>query len=119
MRKTIKDLDENDRPREKLIRHGADALTDEELLAIIISTGTKEKNVVELSREILDRFSYQELSEIEIAELTHISGIKNAKASSIVASLRFGKRIAQRVMEKEITKIEKSEDIYNLSLIHI
>lgn len=113
MRKTIKDLDENDRPREKLIRHGADALTDEELLAIIISTGTKEKNVVELSREILDRFSYQELSEIEIAELTHISGIKNAKASSIVASLRFGKRIAQRVMEKEITKIEKSEDIYN------
>lgn len=113
MRKTIKDLDENDRPREKLIRHGADALTDEELLAIIISTGTKDKNVVELSREILDRFSYQELSEIEIAELTHISGIKNAKASSIVASLRFGKRIAQRVMEKEITKIEKSEDIYN------
>ena len=113
MRKTIKDLDENDRPREKLIRHGADALTDEELLAIIISTGTKDKNVVELSKEILDSFSYQELSEIEVAELIHISGIKNAKASSVVASLRLGKRIAQRVIEKEITKIEKSEDIYN------
>ena len=113
MKKTIKDLDKNDRPREKLIRNGADALTDEELLAIIIATGTKKKNVVELSKEILDTFSYEELANIEVAELTHINGIKEAKASSIVASLRLGKRIAQRVIEKEIVKIEKSEDIYN------
>lgn len=43
MKKTIKDLDQDDRPREKLIKYGADLLTDEELLAIIIATGNKEK----------------------------------------------------------------------------
>lgn len=90
MKKTIKDLDQNDRPREKLIKYGADALTDEELLAIIIATGNKEKNVIELSKEILATFSYEDLTDIEVAELTHINGIKNAKACSIVASLRLG-----------------------------
>ena len=113
MKKTIKDLDQNDRPREKLIKYGADALTDEELLAIIIATGNKEKNVIELSKEILATFSYEDLTDIEVAELTHINGIKNAKACSIVASLRLGNRIAQKLIEKEIIKIERSEDIYN------
>lgn len=112
MRKSIKDFDLDDRPREKLISKGADGLSDEELLAIIISTGTKEKNVIELSREILQTFSYESLSDIEVSELTKIKGIKSAKASSIVASLRFGQRIAQKTMEKKITKIKKSEDIY-------
>lgn len=113
MKKTIKDLDQNDRPREKLIKYGADALTDEELLAIIIATGNKEKNVIELSKEILATFSYEDLTDIEVAELTHINGIKNAKACSIVAYLRLGNRIAQKLIEKEIIKIERSEDIYN------
>ncbi|WP_262122467.1 RadC family protein [Anaerococcus sp. Marseille-Q5996] len=112
MRKSIKDFDLDDRPREKLISKGADGLSDEELLAIIISTGTKEKNVIELSREILQTFSYESLADIEVSELTKIKGIKSAKASSIVASLRFGQRIAQKTMEKKITKIKNSEDIY-------
>ncbi|WP_394022791.1 DNA repair protein RadC [Anaerococcus martiniensis] len=112
MRKSIKDFDLDDRPREKLISKGADGLSDEELLAIIISTGTKEKNVIELSREILQTFSYESLADIEVSELTKIKGIKSAKASSIVASLLFGQRIAQKNMEKKITKIKNSEDIY-------
>ena len=113
MRKTIKDFDLSDRPREKLIKEGSDSLSDEELLAIILSTGTKEKNAIELAREILANFSYQELYDIEVNELTKINGIKSAKASKIVASLKFGKRIAKRVNQRSITKIEKSEDIYN------
>lgn len=113
MKKTIKDFDLNDRPREKLIRLGSEALTDEELLAIIIGSGTKEKNVIELSREILDKFTYDDLYDIEVEELRAISGIKDAKASCIVASLKFGKRIAKRASEKSITKISSSEDIYN------
>ena len=113
MRKTIKDFDLSDRPREKLIKEGSDSLSDEELLAIILSTGTKEKNAIELAREILANFSYQELYDIEVNELTKINGIKVAKASKIVASLKFGKRIAKRVNQRSITKIEKSEDIYN------
>lgn len=113
MRKTIKDFDLSDRPREKLIKESSDSLSDEELLAIILSTGTKEKNAIELAREILANFSYQELYDIEVNELTKINGIKSAKASKIVASLKFGKRIAKRVNQRSITKIEKSEDIYN------
>lgn len=113
MRKSIKEFDQEDRPREKLISKGADSLSDEELLAIIIGTGTREKNVVELSREILQTFSYNSLSDIEVSELTKIKGIKSAKASSIVASLRFGQRIAQKTMERKIIKISSSEDIYN------
>lgn len=113
MRKSIKEFDQEDRPREKLISKGADSLSDEELLAIIIGTGTREKNVVELSREILQTFTYESLSDIEVSELTKIKGIKSAKASSIVASLRFGQRIAQKTMERKIIKISSSEDIYN------
>ena len=113
MKRTIKEIDIYDRPRERLIREGSESLTDEELLAIIISTGTKDKNVIELAREILETFSYEELSEIEVEELSQIKGIKNAKASTIVASLKFGKRINQKVLEKAKVTIEKSEDIYN------
>ena len=112
MKKTIKDFDLYDRPREKLIKEGSDSLTDEELLAIILSTGTKEKNAIELAREILENFSYQELFDIEVNELTKINGIKVAKASKIVASLKFGKRIAKRVNQRSIMKVEKSEDVY-------
>lgn len=113
MKKTIKDFEACDRPREKLIREGSDSLSDEELLAIILSTGTKEKNAIELAREILADFSYEELYDIEVGELCKINGIKLAKASKVVASLKFGKRIAKRVNERSIIKIEKSEDIYN------
>lgn len=113
MKKSIKDFDLKDRPRERLISKGADSLSDEELLAIIIGTGTRDKNVIELSREILETFSYENLSDIEVSELIKIKGIKSAKASSIVASLRFGQRIAQKTIEKKITKISSSEDIYN------
>ena len=113
MKKSIKDFELEDRPREMLISKGAASLSDEELLAIIIGTGTRDKNVIELAREILETFSYESLTDIEVSELTKIKGIKSAKASSIVASLRFGQRIAQKTMEKKIRKISSSEDIYN------
>ena len=80
LNKSIKDFNQEDRPREKLISKGADSLSDEELLAIIIGTGTKEKNVIELSREILETFSYESLSDIQVSELTKIKGVKSAKA---------------------------------------
>lgn len=111
--KKIKEFDKIDRPREKLIRLGSDSLSDEELLAIIVSTGTAKKNAIELSREILNNFSEEDLYDIEVAELSTIDGIKNAKASKIVASLKFGQRIAQKVKEKEFVQISSSEDVYS------
>lgn len=112
--KRIKDLDQFDRPREKMIREGFDSLSDEELLAIILSTGNKEKNVIDLSKEILDTFSYEELLEIEVVELRRIKGIKEAKASKIVAALQLGRRINERVLDRKIEKITSSNDVYEI-----
>lgn len=114
MRKTIHDYDLDDRPREKLIKGGANSLSDGELLAILISTGNKKKNAIELAREILDTFSYEELNTITVQELSKIDGIKNAKAATIVAALNFGKRINQKILNKKIDRITCAKDIYDL-----
>ena len=111
--KKIKDLDISDRPREKMIREGYESLSDEELLAVILSTGSKKKNVIELSKEILDTFSYEELLEIEVDELVKIDGIKAAKATKIVASLQLGKRINEKVIKRKIKTIKSSTDVYD------
>ena len=101
-----------DRPREKLIKLGHDSLTDKELLAIIISTGTDKKNAIELAGEILDTFSEEALLEIEVEELTKINGIKEAKASKIVASLQLGKRIKESILNKKKYTISSNDDAY-------
>jgi len=112
MVKTIKDIDLEDRPREKLAKLGKDKLSDEELLAIILSTGTKNVNALELARQILDSFTPEELLEVDIYELNRINGIKLAKASKIVASIQLGKRLSKKVVYKKIKTISSSEDAY-------
>lgn len=101
-----------DRPREKLIKLGHDSLSDKELLAIIISTGTDKKNAIELAGEILDTFSEEALLEIEVEELVKINGIKEAKASKIVASLQLGKRIKESILNKKKYTITSNQDAY-------
>ena len=112
--KSFKDLEKYNKPREKLIREGFESLTDYELLAIILSTGTKDKNVIDLSKEILEIFSYEELLEIEVNELINIRGIREAKATRLVAGLQLGKRINERVLDKKIEKISSSKDVYDI-----
>lgn len=110
--KTIKDMEALDRPREKLIKFGHESLTNKELLAIIIGTGTESKNAIDLAGEILDTFSFEELLEIEVDELKVVKGIKDAKASNIVASLQLGKRIKESLLEKKISTISSNEEAY-------
>ncbi|WP_311376351.1 RadC family protein [Anaerococcus lactolyticus] len=112
MKQTIKDMKLTDRPREKLIKLGHSSLSERELLAIIISTGTDEKNAIELADEILATFSEETLLEIEVEELTKIKGIKEAKASKIVASLQLGKRIKEKILNKKKYQINSNEDAY-------
>ncbi|MBZ2385760.1 DNA repair protein RadC [Anaerococcus murdochii] len=112
MKQTIKDMKLIDRPREKLIKLGHDSLSEKELLAIIISTGTDKKNAIDLAEEILETFSEEALLEIEVEELTKINGIKEAKASKIIASLQLGKRIKENILNKEKYKISSNEDAY-------
>ena len=114
MNKKIKDLDLSQRPREKLKNEGYASLSDEELLAILIETGSKKKNAIELAREILNTFSSEELLSISIEQLNGIDGIKLAKASKIIAAIQLGKRLTEKIINKEITSINSCDDVFNL-----
>lgn len=91
---SIKQWAEGDRPREKLAQHGSAVLTDTELLAIIIGSGTRSLSAVELSRLILEQNnnSITTLSRKSVKDLVKFKGIGEAKAISIVAALEFGRR---------------------------
>lgn len=110
----IKDLAECDRPREKLMEKGEEALTNAELLAILIGTGTPKKSAVELMREVLavcdNRLSL--LGRMSIAELMTYNGIGEAKAITLKAAAEIGRR---RAMERvdDLVKFSDSVSIYN------
>lgn len=93
-RKSIKQWAEDDRPREKLLLKGKAALSDAELIAILISSGNTTESAVELSRRILQSVSDNlvELSRMSVSDLMKFKGIGEAKAISITAALELGRR---------------------------
>lgn len=94
---SIKNWAEDERPREKMLHKGPSALTDSELLAILISSGTKEKSALDLAREILARAHnhLHELGRLSILELKKTKGIGEARAITIAAALELGRRRQQ------------------------
>ena len=80
-------------PREKALMSGIRSLTDEELLALILSTGTKNKSVFTLSADILKEFSLTELSSMPVKVLSKVEGIGKAKVLRLEASFEIGRRI--------------------------
>ena len=91
----IKDLPKVDRPREKLEKYGSERLSNSELLAILLGTGQKGINVVELSRKILTKFSGDGLSKADVKALKNTFGLGTAKACEIVACFELGRRHLQ------------------------
>lgn len=89
----IKEIPINERPRERLLEVGKENITDKELIAIILKTGLKEKNVEDIAIELLNTYSFQDLKDIEINDLTKIKGIGQTKAIELIASIELGKRI--------------------------
>ena len=91
---TIKNWAEEDRPREKLLTKGKGSLSNAELIAILIGSGTKEKSAVELSREILASCDndLHKIAQLGVDELQQFKGIGEAKAISIVSALELGRR---------------------------
>ncbi len=111
---TIKDWPEEERPRERLIKWGADKLTDAELLAIILRVGGVEDSAIDLARHLLQKFGgFRGLDSKSVAELCEINGIGPAKAAQIKATLEVGKR-ATIQKSKEKGKIEASKDVHEL-----
>ncbi len=95
---TIKDLPLSERPREKLYSQGVEALSNSELLAILIRIGNKEDSAIDLAERILsmDERGISYLADTTMDELTQIKGIGQSKACQILAAIEFGKRINRR-----------------------
>ena len=108
---TIQDMTLEERPREKMILNGAGSLTDAELLAILIRTGTKQFNAIQLGKAIIEKAdNIRYLQNITIEELESINGIGKTKAVQIKAALELGNRIASYKPAKY--KIKNHWDIY-------
>jgi DNA repair protein RadC len=117
---SIKSWAEEDRPREKLSIQGRRALSDAELIAILIGSGSRTESAVELSKRILHHYDndLNKLAKASIAELSNFRGIGEAKAISIIAALEIGRR-RNDTETKAIETIMSSRDGYNLMRRHL
>lgn len=112
---SIKSWSEDDRPREKLAKNGAQSLTNSELLAIIIGSGNDTDSAVSLSQRILlhCQNKLSQLSKMSIVELLNFRGIGQAKAISIIAALELAKRKSLEMIPQKTT-ITSSSDAYQI-----
>lgn len=107
---TIKDIPVEDRPRERLIKYGTEALSNAELLAIIIRTGTKSDNAINIANRILgSKEGLNFLSNSTLQELGNINGIGIAKAAQIKAAVELGRRLKVYRIDNKL-KISSPKD---------
>jgi len=117
---SIKSLAEDDRPREKFLLKGKPAVSDSELLAIIMGSGNREESAVELARRILNSVenNWHRLSHLSIKDLTKFKGVGEAKAISIATALEIGNRKSQQeVLERQ--QISSSKDAFEILQPHL
>lgn len=109
----IRDYPKDDRPRERFIQHGPESLSNQELLALLLRTGTKQDSVMALSNKLLAKFGgLRLLKESSIEEMTSIKGIGEAKAVQISAAMELGRRISNLTNEERYV-IRSPEDCAN------
>jgi len=111
---SIKKLSFDDRPREKLLSKGIGSLSNAELIAILIGSGSSEQNAVELSKSILkaSENDLHQLALLSIKELQKFKGIGEAKAITIVSALELGRR-RKASKAKKLNTISSSRDVYD------
>lgn len=111
----IKDWALEDRPREKLLKKGISSLSDAEIIAILLGSGTRNESAVDLSKKVLKNANnnLNELGKLGIPDLTKIKGIGEAKAITIMAALELGRRrkMSEIINKKKITC---SNDVFEL-----
>jgi len=107
----IKDLPDSSRPRERFLSQGKKALSDAELMAIILRTGTPKENAVDMSNRLIKEYGLDSLFDCSLDELQKIKGIGQSKAMQILAISELGKRYSKS--KNPITKITQAEDVYN------
>lgn len=107
---TIHDLPRIERPREKLIKYGPDKISDAELLAIILRTGQKGLNVLDISKSFLKKYSKDQILNLNHSELKKIKGFGEVKACELIASIELGKRL---VSKKVNVILLSPQDVWN------
>ncbi len=112
---SIKSWAEDDRPREKLILKGKSVLSDAELIAILIGSGSRKESAVDLAKKILNSVdnSLNKLGKLSVIDLMKFKGIGEAKAVSIITALELGRRRRLEETQKK-TKITSSKDVFEL-----
>ena len=116
----IRHLAKDDKPREKLLSKSAAALSDSELIAILINHGTRDKSALDLAKEILllGKNNLNELGKLSVDQLMTIKGIGKAKAVSIAAALELGRRRqAGIILDKPVLKESRDVALYMQSLL--
>ncbi len=111
----IRNWSEDDKPREKLMLKGKSALSDAELIAILIGSGSRNESAVDLSKRILSSVAnnLNALGKLSMAQLMNFKGIGEAKAISIMAAMELGRR--RRAEEAvELTKITSSKSVFEI-----
>ena len=113
---SIKELPSDQRPRERLIAAGERTLSDAELLAIILRSGTEEHTAIGLAQNLLGRFgNFRALAGKSVAELSTVKGVGPAKAAQVKAALEIGRRLAQQAATTEPrAAITDSQRVYDL-----
>lgn len=111
---TLRDVPNEERPRERMLQFGAHALSNAELLAILIRTGTYAESAVLLAQTVLkDIGGLRQLAEATVEQLTKIKGIGPAKALQLQAGIELGKRLARTRLDEAVT-IRSPQDVANL-----
>jgi DNA repair protein RadC len=110
----IKDISQDERPREKLERYGPDSLSNDELLALILRTGHQKENAIQMSNRLINEYGLDKLSDLALKELQEIKGIGFAKACQIIALFEFNKRHA--ISKRDEKPIKCAKDVYEYAL---
>jgi DNA repair protein RadC len=108
----IKEMNDDERPRERFKKYGVEALSNTELLSILMRCGTKSKSVMEVSSDLLKIYNMNDFSNINYNVLKDIKGIGEVKAMTLISAIEFGKRVLNKVdLNKQI---RCSNDVYEL-----
>lgn len=109
----IKDVPKEERPRERFLKCGASYISNEELLAIILHTGTANISVKDIAKEILKKYGgIRNLKDASVHSLSEIKGISKAKSIAVLAAIELGKRVYETNVVSENIKITHSIDAY-------
>lgn len=112
---TIKNWPQDDRPREKLLKKGATALSNSELLAILLRSGVRGNSAIDLAREILGKFgTFRNMSHTDVRDWQEFKGLGPAKIAQIMAALEIGRRFREDEASAAKQKISNAKDVVDI-----